>query len=322
MTIEKQNTDHWSILGVGSIGMLWAGRFLDKNIPVELLLKNQARLETIKSKGLTIHQNDTSTTYLPEQLHTCDSPGKPIANLLITTKAQQTLSALHALAHRINSNTTLIVLQNGMGITEKIQKHLPDNPLFLGTTTEGAYRTNSHTVVYAAKGDTWLGPASAQKLAAFPTLQAVNQDCFWDENIHPRLWQKFAINCAINGLTVLFQCKNGELLQNPQAREQMAKICLEIENVLSKKGIQFPEALLETASKITEKTANNYTSMLQDFRAQRDLELDYLNTYLCTEAARLHIETPHNQALVESIKQLAAAQRSESTRLADKPPFT
>ena len=322
MTMEKQNTDPWSILGLGSIGSLWAGRFLDKNIPVELLFKNQARLETIKSKGLTIHQNEESITYHPEHLHTCDSPGKPINNLLITTKAQQTLPALQTLSHRINTNTTLILLQNGMGVAQEIQKYLPHNPLFLGITTEGAYRTTPHIVVYAGKGDTWIGPANMQKLAALPTLQSINQRCLWDKNIHPRLWQKFAINCAINGLTVLFQCKNGELLQNKQAREQMTKICLEIESVLSKKGIRLPEALLETASKVAKKTANNYSSMLQDFRAQRDLELDYLNAYLCTEAARLHVETPHNQALVESIKQLTEAQRSESTKLASKPPFT
>jgi len=322
MAIEKKHPGLWSILGLGSIGSLWASRFLNKNIPIELLLKNQTRLETIKSQGFTISQDKESVTYHPEDLHTCDSPGAPIHNLIIATKAQQTLPALHTLAHRININTTLILLQNGMGVAEDIQKQLPHNPLFLGITTEGAYRTAPHTVVYAGRGDTWIGSANRQKLAAFPTLQAINQHCFWDENIHTRLWQKFAINCAINGLTVLFQCKNGELLQNMQAREQMTNICLEIENVLRKKGIQLPEALLKAASNIAEKTADNYSSMLQDFRAQRDLELDYLNAYLCREAARLHVETPHNQALVESIKQLTKTQRSESTNLASKPPFT
>jgi len=322
MTLEKKHPGLWAILGLGSIGSLWAGRFLDKNIPVELLFKNQARLEAIKNNGLTIRQNEESVTYHPEDLHTCDDPGAPIHNLIITTKAQQTLPALHALARRINTNTILILLQNGMGVAQEIQKQLPHNPLFLGITTEGAYRTTPHTVVYAGKGDTWVGSANMQKLATFPTLQTINQHCFWDENIHPRLWQKFAINCAINGLTVLFQCKNGELLQNKQAREQMTSICLEVESVLSKKGIQLPEALQETAFNIAKRTSDNYSSMLQDFRAQRDLELDYLNAYLCREATRLNIETPHNQALVESIKQLTEAQRSESTKLTNKPPFT
>ena len=322
MTTEKQHSGLWSILGLGSIGSLWASRFLNKNIPVELLLKNQARLETIRDKGLTIHQGKKSTTYHPKHLLTCDTSGELIDNLLITTKAQQTLPALHTLAHRININTKLILLQNGMGVAEEIQKQLPHNPLFLGITTEGAYRTSPHTVIYAGKGDTWIGPANTQKLVAFSTLQSVNPRCFWDENIHPRLWQKFAINCAINGLTVLFQCKNGELLQNSQAREQMTKICLEIENVLSKKGIQLPEALLKTTTSIAEKTADNYSSMLQDFHAQRDLELDYLNAYLCREATRLHVDTPHNQALVESINQLTEARHSESTKLPNKPPFT
>ena len=33
-----------------------------------------------------------------------------------------------------------------------------------------------------------------------------------DDHIAMRLWQKFAVNCAVNALTVVHDCANGELL--------------------------------------------------------------------------------------------------------------
>ncbi|MBL4606480.1 MAG: 2-dehydropantoate 2-reductase [Pseudomonadales bacterium] len=305
MTSNKQDSGGWAILGLGCIGSLWASRFMNNDIPIELLLSNKARLEALKSRGLTVYQNTGSTTYRPQQLSTRETDRETIKHLLITTKAQQTLLALDAFSHRINTKTRLIVLQNGMGVAEEIQRKMPLNPLFLGITTEGAYRTDSCTVVHAGEGETWIGPAQKnQQFTQFSLLQNINQRCFWENNIHPRLWQKFAINCAINGLTVLFECKNGELLQIKEAYKKMADICGEIETVLSKKGISLAEPLLKTTTHIAQRTANNYSSMLQDFRAQRDLELKYLNIYLCEEAQRLHLDTPHNQALLKEINLL------------------
>ena len=305
MAIEKLHANEWSILGLGSIGSLWASRFLGKNIPVELLLRGEKNIRQLKEKGLTIRHHESSVTYHPTCLSSNTTiNSSAIKHLLITTKAHQTIPALQSFAHRIHPDTKLILLQNGMGVSDEIKNHFPDNPLFLGITTDGAYRSDSCTVVHAGEGETWFGPANTDKLEEFSTLKAIHSPCFWETDIHPRIWQKFAINCAINGLTVLFQCKNGALLRNKDARNQLAHICEEIESVLGKKGISLSSPVMETALGIAEKTANNYSSMLQDFRARRRLELDYLNGYLCREASRLDIDVPHNQALVEAIQGL------------------
>ena len=52
----------------------------------------------------------------------------PIDTLFITTKAPQTLPALHALLPRLSSASTIVLCQNGMGVLEGLlDKYWPDD---------------------------------------------------------------------------------------------------------------------------------------------------------------------------------------------------
>ena len=307
MTTKRYCEETWAILGLGSIGSLWASRFIDKQVSVEPLLRDEKKVAQLKTKGLTIRHNGESKTYHPELLYAPSHTGPTITHLLITTKAHQTLPALQTFAQRLSPSTHLILLQNGMGVADEIKQRYPSNPLFLGITTDGAYRSDPGTVVFAGEGESWFGPANNEKPEALSTLKTVHPASQWEANIYPRIWQKFAINCAINALTVLYQCKNGALLHNQDARLQLTGICIEIEALFHKKNIPLPEPLLEMALRVAEKTADNVSSMLQDFRAKRPLELAYLNGHLCKEAARIGIKAPANLALIEKIDTLIAS---------------
>ncbi|MFT7914881.1 ketopantoate reductase C-terminal domain-containing protein, partial [Salmonella enterica] len=55
----------------------------------------------------------------------------------------------------------------------------------------------------------------------------------WSTEILSRLWRKLALNCAINPLTVLHDCRNGELLQHPG---QLAALSEELGRLLVASG--------------------------------------------------------------------------------------
>lgn len=299
------NIHEWAILGLGAIGKLWAGYFLQANQNVELLLRNETALNSFQRKGLTL-RDATQTKHWPTpHLASPQTQGAKIHALLITTKTHQTLSALKDFSHRFDRNTQFVLLQNGLGLAEKIRWFFPDNPLFLGITTDGVYCVDTNTIVHAGYGETWIGPAeAATELHGFSTLHRINASCVWSDQIQPRLWQKFAINCAINGLSVIHQCQNGQLLSKPDALHQLENICQEIEQVLAAKSIDLPSPLIALVKHVATQTALNYSSMYQDFKAQRPLELEAMNVYLCQEAARLGLACPYNQALITTIRQM------------------
>ena len=116
------------------------------------------------------------------------------------------------------------------------------------------------------------------------------------------LWQKLAINCAINPLTLLHQCRNGELLQDPAIKQQMRQLCDEIPAVALAEGIDLEgEQLFQRASQVAEDTSDNISSMLQDSQAGRRTELEQITGYLCQRAEHWEIAVPNNLQLLKQL---------------------
>ena len=128
--------------------------------------------------------------------------------------------------------------------------------------------------------------------------------CHWQDDINLPLWRKLAINCAINPLTALHNCKNGELAQ-PEFAPELAGICKEVALVMSAEGYPVTASeLRQQVDVVVNATAGNFSSMNQDVCHQRQTEIDYISGYLIARAAAHHIDVPHNQRLWQAIKEL------------------
>ncbi len=296
----------WHILGPGAIGSLFAWHLADAGFSVRLLTRHageSARLITLEDHTTPDHSTSTRAFHV-------DHGDTPIRHLLVTVKAHQTVAALDAIAHRIDAGTLILFLQNGMGTWELARQRFPLTRWLVGTITEGAWRAADHHIIHAGRGETWIGALNrdwsrdAEQLARRLQTTLFHPGC--DPLVLHRLWRKLAINCAINPLTVLYDCRNGELLHKPAALEQMERICAEVEGVMSAAlGGAGVEPLLPLVQSVAEKTGANQSSMLQDYRRGQPTEIEFITGYVVTEGRRLGIATPENQAVLEAIRTLA-----------------
>nr|POE90010.1 putative 2-dehydropantoate 2-reductase [Quercus suber] len=92
----------------------------------------------------------------------------PIDNLIVTTKAATTITALTAIRHRLTRESTICFLQNGMGmideVNEKVFPNEAERPTYIqGILTHGVNvprevaRTNPFFAVHAGRGTIALG---------------------------------------------------------------------------------------------------------------------------------------------------------------------
>ncbi|KAG0279972.1 hypothetical protein BGZ95_011716 [Linnemannia exigua] len=87
----------------------------------------------------------------------------PIHHLLVTTKTYQTVEAISKIRHRLRPWTTIVLMQNGMGVKEEICESMGwkdeiERPNFVqGIITHGAQKMGD-TVVHTGKGHVWLAP--------------------------------------------------------------------------------------------------------------------------------------------------------------------
>lgn len=288
----------WHVLGAGSLGSLWAVRLARAGLPVRLILRNPQRLAAYRATGgLRLVEDGTERLY-PIPAESLDAT-TPVHRLLLTCKAYDAAPAAERLAPRLGAGAELVLLQNGLGSQDAVAARLPGRRCLLASTTEGAFRDGDFRVVFAGRGHTWLGdagrpPAWLDKLAAAGIPHA------WSEEIHSRLWRKLALNCAINPLSVLHDCRNGGLREH--ARE-VAALCTELAELL--RGCGQPvaaEGLLEEVERVIQATAANYSSMHQDVARGRRSEIAYLLGHACREASRRKLRLPRLEALQQRLQ--------------------
>ena len=272
-----------------------------------LLLRNPDKLATYRGAFSIMEGQQVSQIQVPAEA--LNSPqGRQISNLLITTKSYDALAAFNSVRERLTDNARVLLLHNGMGPQQAIAAQNPHLQVWAGSTTDGAYLNSAFELIRAGHGQTRIGNLNtpndqslSQQLA--PCEPALHHS----DNIHATLWQKLAINCAINPLTAIYRCRNGELASHAEYRAHMQVICHEVEQVASALNIPlFDQPLIDQACLVAEQTGENYSSMYQDVIHRRRSEIDTITGYLCLQAEQLNIEVTENQRLLSQIINLQA----------------
>jgi 2-dehydropantoate 2-reductase len=123
------------------------------------------------------------------------------------------------------------------------------------------------------------------------------------ENIHQALWKKLAVNCAINPLTALHGCANGELLTQPALRCEFDAVCAELAVILAGLGhADIAPGIAEEAARVARATAANRSSMRQDLEAGRETEIAFITGFLCERAREAGLPCPLNEALFAAVR--------------------
>lgn len=286
----------WHVVGAGSLGSLWATRLARAGVPVKLVLRDAKRLAAYEANGaaLILVENGVESR-LAISAQTADS-AEPIERLLLACKAYDAEQAVAALAQRLTTDAQIILLQNGLGSQDAVAAKVPNARCICASSTEGAFRQRDWSVVFAGHGYNWLGdPADPSPPDWLSDLQLAGIPHEWTPDILTRLWRKLALNCAINPLTVLHDCRNGGLMQH---HCEVATLCAELTELLQQCGQPAAaEDLHSDVQRVIQATAANYSSMYQDVAQGRRTEISYLLEYACATAERHHCVVPHLQQL-------------------------
>ncbi|OLS59376.1 putative 2-dehydropantoate 2-reductase [Pseudomonas putida] len=285
----------WHILGAGSLGSLWACRLARAGKPVRLILRSAQRLQSYEAAGglNLVEQGQPATFAIPAETLDADTP---IQRLLLACKAYDAEKAIASIAHRLAPDAELILLQNGLGSQDEVAARVPQARCIFASSTEGAFRERDWQVNFAGHGFNWLGdPANPLAPTWLDDLTDAGIPHEWTPDILTRLWRKLALNCAINPLTVLYDCRNGGLAGH---HCEVATLCAELAGLLQRCGQPQAAENLETeVQRVIEATAANYSSMYQDVRNGRRTEIHYLLGHVCRSAMRHGQPLPHLERL-------------------------
>ncbi|MEZ5573698.1 MAG: 2-dehydropantoate 2-reductase [Halioglobus sp.] len=292
-------TPRWHVLGAGAIGCLFAHALHHGKCETTLVLRQGSYPQGV---AVVVERDNASSELSIPAITAQDSAH--ISHLLVTTKAFDVRSAVAGIAHLLDKDCVVLLLVNGMGLTEQLRNDWPQLNIYCGTTTEGAYTVSARHIRHAGRGETRVGRAGdTQPPPWFAHWSQTVERSLWDAQITRALWSKLAVNCIINPLTALHGCRNGALAQRADLREQVAALVDEVAAVSRAAGyVDIAQSLDQNVANVIAGTADNRSSMLQDIQLGRPTEIDYINGYLLQVAAGHGVDAPHNRALVERIK--------------------
>ncbi|KAF8443483.1 2-dehydropantoate 2-reductase-like protein [Terfezia claveryi] len=339
------------VLGVGNIGLLFAHSIAQSHGAQSITLlfhrETLAKEWDAVGRGTVLVWNgvpDQQKGYNFEILqHAPPSDTVAIHNLIIATKATKTVAAFSAIRHRLTPDSTVLFCQNGMGILDEIVRKFPETsdswPHYLaGIVTHGVYSTQPFHIVHAGRGKVTMGSLHIPDRVEWPQLQPGNLPEILTRTpalsaVHvPALQllqaqlEKLVVNAIINPLTVLFNCRNGQLFRESDVNTQesdsvtvihefatelmhllLSEICQVIQSLPEIQGLPGKENIFsfgrmrDVVIDVATKTGANTSSMLQDFRANRKTEIDYINGYIVRRGIQVGVDSMANARVVDLV---------------------
>ncbi|KAE8309629.1 ketopantoate reductase PanE/ApbA C terminal-domain-containing protein, partial [Aspergillus transmontanensis] len=349
------------IIGLGSVGVIVANALASLRQRPDLTLMFHRRLSCEGQLSLTvngIYKNVRSGFDVEEfqdghwrrRPSSYDDPHvSPIDTLIVAVKANYTRSVLNTVKHRLSRNSTILFLQNGMGILEEVDESVFPDPAqrphyMIGINTNGTSRTGPLSAHHTSLGEMPFGMAprlSSPELShgqwhqdprlirsARPMIDALSNS----PNLNARLvsaedilhlqLKKLAINAVMNPLTALLECKIGMLYssQQPWIRRMIELMLEEISAVLRALPLSFQTSLdleAEFAAKqltsmveaFARRLPQHSSSMMQDIGKGSETEIAYLNGFLIRLGMQLGINCPVNNYIMQAVLEKQESQR-------------
>ena len=316
---DTQSIKKIGIVGRGAIGVNIAFYLQSaKTVKTTLLVRDQYD----RSDMLSLTTADAKVHAIKcDQAYISASSLKQLDMIILPVKQYQIERLLQEIAEKLDPKTTILLLHNGMGGIELVQMYLPNNPLLVATTTDGVYKTSPTCFVQTAVGQLDIGviykkrtneESSCEESAYeksivenhnIPKWNYVNclhPHLVWRNDIVFALYQKLAVNAAINPLTALKNCKNGALVNYS---EEVSRIKEEIFDLFEFMDLPLDNHTLSLhIDAVIQLTKENYSSMHQDFQNGRETEVEGILGFLLAKGQETGMKMAYVQQLYEQIK--------------------
>jgi 2-dehydropantoate 2-reductase len=249
--------------------------------------------------------------------------------VVVTTKAlPDVLDDSLAISPLVSAGTTIVLVQNGVGIEEPHRKRFPTTPIVSAVTiisaeqiSQGTVRQNRWTRISLGPYTNGLGTRDegAQQTKEFGDILTLGG--IRDAEVHTEIelqtirWHKICINAAMNPSAVLSGgLGNAAMSMEPELRRHLLACMYEIFDAAPRiLGQPFPEGLAkpELILKSTERNSKGRPSMLVDWEQGRPMELEVILGNPVRIARERGVDLPRLQSIYALLRS-AQTERNKS----------
>ena len=315
-----------AIYGAGSLGTILGAYISKAGVPIELINRNQAHIDALKSKGAQV----VGTVQFCQPVVAC-APAEMSGQydiLFLMTKQQHNAEVVNMLKNFLAPDGVLVTFQNGL--PELQIADIVGAERVLGCTVAwGATMQSPGVCELTSEPDSLsfsLGAISKQPNAHFNKVKELLEfmgSVDVEANFLGTRWSKLLINAAFSGMSAVLGCTFGEAAGDKASRKIVQALIKECIDVCQKGGIRIEPVQGKDIVKLLNYTnplkkafsfiiipiairkhARLKASMLQDLEKGKLTEVDAINGAVSAYGKKVGTPTPMNDCVVDVIHRI------------------
>jgi len=301
------------VAGAGAIGSLFAGHLADVAVST-VLTRRKDHADRLNAHGLKI--SGKIERHAQVMASTDPAALGDVDLVIVATKAGAVEETVKGMAGCF-PNAMMMTVQNGLGL-EDIAAQYGNWPIISAVTFMSGNRRSDVHVEYELDTPTWMGPWAGRP-ADYQQIQAVcalieesglKAQAFPD--LLPAQWSKLIFNAAVNSISAVSDLPHVKAYAAVEHVEDLGRtvraMMEEGKAIAAAMGIELYEDPWEMNLKATNRGrtgSEDYAhapSMLEDVRAYRTTEIDWITGAIVRAAGNVGMPAPINEALYWLVK--------------------
>ncbi|MCO6026438.1 2-dehydropantoate 2-reductase [Prevotella cerevisiae] len=294
----------YGIIGTGAIGGFFGAKLAKSGQEVHFLFHRD--YDVVCKQGLQVNSYDGDFHLFPVHAyqHAEDMPQCDVVLVALKSVNNELLKTL--LPPLLKADTLVVMIQNGIGVEDDIQKMFPGTWLAAGLAYVCAAKTKPGVVDHLAQGSIDIGNYSCKdqnvmdKLISEMNAAGVKAK---EVEYHKARWNKAIWNMSFNGMTVALDTKTDALLADPASNQLIRDLMLEVIDGARACGVKtLTHDLVDKIIHFTQDMPPYSPSMKLDYDFHRPMEIYYLYTRPIEEAKKAGYEMPKLSMLEAELK--------------------
>ncbi len=309
----------YAIVGMGAVGGFYGGRLRRAGHDVHFLVRRDA--ESIRRHGLSVESKDGGFHIHPVSVW--DDPNRlPACDVVVVA-----LKAIHnhllptLLPPLLKEDTTVLTLQNGLGIEPQVAATAGSSPVLGGLCFLCSHKLGRGHVRHMDYGNVTVGEHTADGRPAGLTerVRAVGSDLeraglpvTLAEDLATARWTKLLWNVPFNGLSVVLDALTDRLIGDPHTRALVETLMHELVGAAHANERPVDRGAVEEMIQRTERMTPYRTSMKLDADQARPMEVEPIFGEPLRAADHQEHPVPALRALYQQLKFLDRWNRSDA----------
>ena len=295
-----------AVVGAGGVGGYFGGRLAASGADV-VFLARPPHAAALRGDGLRIQSELGDVTAAvavasdPREIGAVDL-------VIVAVKLYDTQAAVRDCALLLGDRTAVMSLQNGLDGLRQLCAAFGEQRVLGGVVKIASVIERPGLIRHTGTLAEWIlgeldGTPSDRVASIGHLLAAAGIDHSISRHIRREIWDKLVFLSTFSGLTSLFRLPLSGWRDDPELRALATDCFAEAHAVAQAHGADLPaDTAIRKTHRLDELPADMASSMLEDLRRGRRLELPWLSGAIVELGAEKGIETPNHRFICRALK--------------------